>query len=165
MIHIEKWHSDRPLSAVYYDAEKDLHFVKRFLCEVTSDKKVSFIGESEGSYLDVVSTAFRPTVRIVYNKLLKETKNLPDNEVQIADFIDVKGMKAQGNQLTKLKVKEIVLTHSIEGDEPWPEDKTEDDNTDAEGVDDTPDDTPDGDSPTIEWDMTKKDDEDQMSLF
>jgi topoisomerase-4 subunit A len=153
---------------VYYDAEKDLHFVKRFLCEVTSDKKVSFISESEGSYLDVASTAFRPVVRIVYNKLLKETKNLPDNEVNIADFIDVKGMKAQGNQLTKLKVKEIVLTHAIEGDEPWPEEEAqsfENEETDNPGNTEE-----EGGAPTMEWDLTKKEDEsddenDQMTLF
>jgi hypothetical protein len=34
--------------------------------------------------------------------------------MQLADLIEVKGMKAQGNQLTKLKVKEIVLTHPID---------------------------------------------------
>jgi topoisomerase-4 subunit A len=167
MIHIEKWHPHRALSTVYYDAEKDLHFVKRFLCEVTSDKKVSFISEGEGSYMDVVSTAYRPMIKIIYNKLLKETKNLPDNELQIADFIDVKGMKAQGNQLTKLKVKEIVLTHSIEGEEPWPEDEisSEPELEDEEGgeVEDAENE---GGGPTIEWDMTKnEDDEDQMTLF
>ena len=165
MVHIEKWHPDRPISTVYYDPEKDLHYVKRFLCEVTSDKKVSFISETEGSYMDVVSTAYRPIVKIVYNKLLKETKNLPDNEVQIADFIDVKGMKAQGNQLTKLKVKEIVLTHSIEGEEPWPEDKIEEEATDHETPDNDTDEGSEDGSPTVEWDMTKKDDEDQMTLF
>ena len=167
MIHIEKWHPHRALSTVYYDAEKDLHFVKRFLCEVTSDKKVSFISEGEGSYMDVVSTAYRPMIRIIYNKLLKETKNLPDNELQIADFIDVKGMKAQGNQLTKLKVKEIVLTHSIEGEEPWPEDEIsaepeleEEEGGEGEDAENE------GGGPTIEWDMTKnEDDEDQMTLF
>lgn len=167
MIHIEKWNPDHPISAVYYDGEKDLHFVKRFLCEVTTDKKVSFISEGEGSYLDVVSTAYRPVARIVYNKLLKETKNLPDNEVQIADFIDVKGMKAQGNQLTKLKVKEIVLTHAIEGNEPWPDEiepegPEVDEDENPEGEDST-DETNDG--TTVEWDLTKKDDEDQMTLF
>lgn len=173
MIHIEKWHPDRPISTVYYDAEKDLHYVKRFLCEVTSDKKVSFISESEGSYMDVVSTAYRPNVRIVYNKLLKETKNLPDNEVNIADFIEVKGMKAQGNQLTKLKVKEIVLTHEIEGAEPWPEDvqvespDMEDEDADS-AIDTNGEEGEDG--TTIEWDLTKKpeDDEDedgQITLF
>jgi topoisomerase IV subunit A len=174
MIHIEKWHPHRPLSAVYYDGEKELHFVKRFLCEITSDKKTSFIGEAEGSYLDVVSTAFRPNVKIIYNKLLKETKNLPDNEVNIADFIEVKGMKAQGNQLTKLKVKEIVLTHSIEGEEePWPEEAVEEvelmDDGANDGEGDNSSDESEGNSSedgnTVEWDFTKKDEDDQMTLF
>ena len=160
MIHIEKWHPDRPISAVYYDSEKEIHYVKRFLCEVTSDKKVSFISEGEGSYLHVVSTAYRPIARIVYNKLLKETKNLPDNVIQIADLIETKGMKAQGNQVTKLKVKEIILEHPIEGLEPWPEDvapEISDDDSDDDS-DDSDDDN------TVEWDLTGGDD-DQPTLF
>lgn len=161
MLHIEKWVPDRPISAVYFDAEKELHFVKRFVCEITTDKRISFISESEGSYLDCVSTAYKPVVRIVYNKLLKETKNLPDNEVQIADFIDIKGMKAQGNQLTKLKVKEIVLTHAIEGDEPWPEESPLDINTENDDDSDNTD-----DSTTFEWDFdTDNDDPEQPKLF
>lgn len=124
MMHIEKWMQDRPLSAVYYDAEKELHYVKRFACEVTQDKRVGYIGEAAGSYLDVVSTAYRPEVRIIFNKLLKETKNLPDQVLNLADLIEIKGMKAQGNQMTKMKVKEIVLTHPIaESTEPWPEEE------------------------------------------
>ena len=157
IIHIEKWHPDRPISTMYYDAEKEIHYVKRFLCEITTDKKVSFISESEGSHMDVVSTAYRPKARIVFNKLLKETKNLPDNVIELADLIEVKGMKAQGNQVTKLKVKEIVLEHPVEGDEPWPEDvKIEAD--DAEENDESDDD----DDNTIEWDLT---DDDQPKLF
>ena len=167
MMHIEKWVPDRPISTVYYDAEKELHYVKRFLCEVTSDKKVLFISESEGSYMDTVSTSFRPEVRIVYNKLLRETKNLPDNVVNIADLIEVKGMKAQGNQMTKLKVKEIVLTHEIDGGEPWPIEEGDMPALDLDGIVDFDSDS-DGDSPTIEWDiLPKKDDEDesQIKLF
>lgn len=161
MIHIEKWVPERPISAVYYDGEKELHYVKRFTCEITSDKRVSYISESDGSYLDCVSTAKEPVVRIVYNKLLKETKNLPDNEVALAPFIDVKGMKAQGNQLTKLKVKEIVLTHPIEGNEPWPEEISLEITNLEDG-----DDSEEG-GPTIEWDLTKTDDDDpdQPTLF
>jgi topoisomerase-4 subunit A len=166
MLHIEKWIQDRPITTVYFDAEKDMHFVKRFLCEVTSDKRVSFISEGVGSYMDLVSTAYRPEAKIVYNKLLKETKNLPDNVVNLADMIDVKGMKAQGNQMTKLKVKEIVLTHAIdEGKEPWPQDEVveiESEENEIIGSDE------DGDSPTMEWDLTKKSDDednDQMKLF
>ena len=158
MVHIEKWIPRRPISAVYYDAEKEMHYVKRFLCEVTSDKKVSFISEAEGSFLDVVSTSYRPEVRVVFNKLLKETKNLPDNVFNIADIIDVKGLKAQGNQVTKFKVKEIALNHEIDGGEPWPEDAA----VVLEGGESTE------EALTVEWDLDKKDDEDedvQPSLF
>ncbi len=158
MVHIEKWIPRRPISAVYYDAEKEMHYVKRFLCEVTSDKKVSFISEAEGSFLDVVSTSYRPEVRVVFNKLLKETKNLPDNVFNIADMIDVKGLKAQGNQVTKFKVKEITLNHEIDGGEPWPEDAAvvvEGGESNEEAL-------------TVEWDLDKKEDDDedvQPSLF
>lgn len=162
MIHIEKWHQERPVSAVYYDAEKDLHFVKRFLCEVTIDKKVLFISESEGSHLDLVSTAYRPKARVIYNKLLKATKNLPDTIIEIADFIDIKGMKAQGNQLTKLKIKEVIAEIPEGGEEPWPEEKIVENTNDGE-VEDIEND--DEETPTMEWDLTKDDEDDQPTLF
>jgi topoisomerase-4 subunit A len=162
MMHIEKWIPDRPISAVYYDAEKELHYVKRFVCEVTQDKRVGFISEAPGSYLDLVSTAYRPEARIIFNKLLKETKNLPDQVLNLADLIEVKGMKAQGNQMTKLKVKEIILTHPIdESPEPWPN-LVQDDATisDEAAVDDAQ-------LTTMEWDLSKNDEgnPDQIPLF
>jgi topoisomerase-4 subunit A len=162
MMHIEKWIPDRPISAVYYDAEKELHYVKRFVCEVTQDKRVGFISEAPGSYLDLVSTAYRPEARIIFNKLLKETKNLPDQVLNLADLIEVKGMKAQGNQMTKLKVKEIILTHPIdESPEPWPN-LVQDDATisDDASVDDAQ-------LTTMEWDLSKNDEgnPDQIPLF
>ena len=160
MIHIEKWIQDRPISAVYFDAEKELHYIKRFTCEITQDKRVSFITEAPGSYLDVVSTAFRPEARIVFNKLLKETKNLPDQIFNLADLIDVKGMKAQGNQITKMKVKEIVLTHPIdESPEPWPQEQEILD--EVELLEDEV------ETPSMEWDLSKKEDDnpDQIPLF
>lgn len=163
MIHIEKWNPEHAISTVYYDAEKDLHFGKRFLCEVTSDKKVSFISESEGSYMDAVSTAYKPVFRVVYNKLLKATKNLPDTLIEFSDFIDVKGMKAQGNQVTKLQVKEIVLEGTIEGEEPWPEEEKVQGEVEIDSND-----TDDGDdegSITMEWDLNDDDEDGQGSLF
>ena len=122
IIHLEKWVPGRAISAVYYDGQKELHYVKRFECEVNNKKRILFISETEGSTLDVVSTAFKPEIKIIYNKHLKATKNLPDTIIDLSTFIDVKGMKAQGNQLTKLKVKEILLNHPIgKGALPWPD--------------------------------------------
>jgi topoisomerase-4 subunit A len=160
MIHIEKWIQDRPISAVYFDADKELHYVKRFTCEVTQDKRVSFISETPGSYLDIVSTAYRPEARIVFNKLLKETKNLPDQVLNLADLIDVKGMKAQGNQMTKMKVKEIILTHPIdESPEPWPQEELPE--IEGQQAEDE------AEPASMEWDLSKKEDDnpDQIPLF
>jgi topoisomerase IV subunit A len=165
LVHIEKWHPEHPISCVYYDPEKDLHFVKRFLCEVTSDKLVSFLPEVEGVRMDVVSTAYQPKINIVYNKLLKATKNLPDKEINLAEFIEPKGMKAIGNQLTKLKTKEIQLIGPIEGEEPWPEPE--------KPIELEVGDAPVGDDETpfeIEWDLGKEseddeEDKEQMKLF
>ena len=167
MVHIEKWMQDRPISTVYFDAEKEMHYVKRFVCEVQVDKRISFISEAAGSYMDVVSTAYRPEAKIVYNKLLKETKNLPDNVMNLADLIEVKGMKAQGNQMTKLKVKEIILTHPIdESPEPWPDVKVLAEETAELDILEEEDEA--GPTPTMEWDLSKKeeeDNEDQIKLF
>jgi len=164
MVHLEKWNPHRPISCVYFDAEKEINFVKRFTCEVMSDKRVSFISESEGSYLQVVSTAYRPEIRVVFNKKLKETKNLPDQVLNLADLIDVKGMKAQGNQVTKMKVKEILLTHEIaEGKEPWPVGEVP---CEVEGNIGSEEDTAEeGTDGSVEWDFTKKEDDDQPTLF
>ena len=122
IVHIEKWSPKHAISAVYYDGAKSQNYVKRFLCEVTSDKRVNFISDSKGSFMSAFSTAYQPEVTVVFNKQLKETKNLPDKIIQLHDFIEVKGMKAQGNQLTKYKVKEVLLNHDIQkGKEPWPD--------------------------------------------
>lgn len=166
MVHLEKWNPHRPISCVYFDAEKEINFVKRFACEVMSDKRVSFISESEGSYLQVVSTAYRPEIRVVFNKQLKETKNLPDQVLNLADLIDVKGMKAQGNQVTKMKVKEILLTHEIaEGKEPWPADEVPFEVEGNISIDEDGEASDIATEGSVEWDLTKKDEDDQPTLF
>ncbi|MFN3917984.1 MAG: DNA gyrase/topoisomerase IV subunit A [Flavobacteriales bacterium] len=147
LLMIEKWYPERPIACVYFDAEKDMHFVKRFYAEVSS-KEVKFISEGEGSELKVVSTAPNPKITLVYNKHLRETKTLPDKEHYLNELIEIKGVKAQGNQLTKLKLKEIILNSPAEAEE-WPEEiiqptilvTTEDDTVDYyRGEDDVPED-------------------------
>jgi hypothetical protein len=67
--------------------------------------------------------------------------------------------------MTKLKVKEIVLTHPIdEGKEPWPQDEVAEIESEENEIISSDED---GDSPTMEWDLTKKEDgnSDQMTLF
>ena len=55
---------------------------------------------------------------------MKETKDLNDKVFELNDIIDVKGEKAQGNQLTRLKIKDITLLDVAEGEE-WPEESVD----------------------------------------
>tara|TARA_B100000524_G_scaffold83179_2_gene38375 strand:- start:349 stop:3090 length:2742 start_codon:yes stop_codon:yes gene_type:complete len=116
LIHIEKWHPSRPVASVYWNPSKELYFVKRFLIEVTT-KKYLFIDES--CELVIATVGYQPKVKISFNKRLKETKDLNDKIVNINNIVDVKGDKAKGNQLTRLKVKEITLMDVMEDDN-WP---------------------------------------------
>ncbi len=116
LIHIEKWHPSRPVASVYWNPSKELYFVKRFLIEVTT-KKYLFIDES--CELIIATVDYQPKVKISFNKRLKETKDLNDKIVDINNIVDVKGDKAKGNQLTRLKVKEITLM-DVDEDGHWP---------------------------------------------
>lgn len=119
LVHIEKWQPNHSVSCVYWVGKKEIFYVKRFLLE-PSPKKVFFIPKEEGNEMKVVSTQYKPMLKIIYNKHLIATKHLPDKEEDLSRLIDVKGLKAQGNQLSKLKIKEIELI-TREGDEPWPD--------------------------------------------
>jgi topoisomerase-4 subunit A len=113
MIHLEKWNPDRPLSAVYYEGEKEDWYVKRFLPEYVA-KPFSFIGDHENSRLGVISTLHHPHVRIRYNRRYKETRDREDDVLDLHDFIAVKGMRALGNKLSPLPVTEVSLDPAVE---------------------------------------------------
>ncbi len=115
MIVLEKWKPAKPISAIYFDGEKERYYVKRFLLE-SENKEEIFISEHEKSYLEVVSTDWKPMAEIVFSKIKGVQK---DNlEVNLEEFIAVKGLKALGNQLTSDKVKQVNLLDSIPFEEP-----------------------------------------------
>jgi topoisomerase-4 subunit A len=107
MIIMEKWIPKKPISAIYFDGEKERYFVKRFHVENES-KEECFISEHEKSHLEIVSTDWKPIADIEFTK--ERGKDRKDNlEVNLEEFIAIKGISAQGNQLTKDKVNQISL--------------------------------------------------------
>jgi topoisomerase-4 subunit A len=108
---IQKFDPRKPVSAVYLDGESKTYFVKRFLIEAT-DKKTVFIGEAEGSKLELVTTDAAPVIELKFSKV--KDKELPDEKINLVDFIAVKGLKAKGNKLSYSKLKEIKLLDPVE---------------------------------------------------
>jgi len=107
MIVLEKWVPNKPISAIYFDGEKERYYIKRFLIE-NEGREEHFISEHPKTQLEIVTVDYRPMVDVVYSKQRGKDQK-PNQEVNIEDFIAVKGIKALGNQLTSDKIKQINL--------------------------------------------------------
>jgi len=112
MIVLEKWKPKKPISVIYYDGEKERYYVKRFLIE-TEEKEEVFISEHSKSQLEIIVVDYRPIAEVVFSK-----RSLDKKEINFEEFIAVKGIKAQGNQLTKDKIKQVNLLASLPFEEP-----------------------------------------------
>jgi len=110
MIVLEKWIPSKPISAIYYDGEKERYYVKRFLVE-NEGKEESFITEHPNSRLEIVATDYRPVAELVFNKVKGVQKE--NQVVDLEAFIAVKGFKALGNQLTTEKLKQVNLLEPL----------------------------------------------------
>lgn len=152
MIVLEKWNPDKPISVVHYVGDKERFYLKRFLIENPNKEEV-VIDEDPKSYLELVSTDWRPMLEVEFIKPRgKDPK--PNLEVNVEEFIAVKGIKAIGNQLTPEKVKSINVLSPLPYEEPE-ETRTEDiEVVDEEQID--------NDDTDIE---TKNDGSDQTTLF
>jgi topoisomerase-4 subunit A len=105
MIILEKWVPEKPISVIYYDGEKERYYLKRFLIENTNKEEL-IISEHPKTQLELILTDWRPMVELEFVKPRgKDPK--PNETVNVEEFIAVKGIKAQGNQLTTDKLKHV----------------------------------------------------------
>lgn len=116
MIVLEKWTPAKPISAIYFDGAKEKYFVKRFLIE-NENKEEVFISAHASSALEIVSTDWRPVVEITYAKDRGKDRK-PNETIDLEQFIDVKGISALGNQLSRKKVIQIDLLDPLPYQEP-----------------------------------------------
>lgn len=152
MIILEKWNPQKPISVVHYVGDKERFYLKRFLIE-NPNKEELVIDEDPKSYLELVSTDWRPMLEIEFIKPRgKDPK--PNLEVNVEEFITVKGIKAIGNQLTPEKVKSINTLNPLPYEEP--------EETRAEDMEVVDEEQIDNDDSDID---TKNDGSDQTTLF
>jgi topoisomerase-4 subunit A len=115
IIYIQKYDPELVISAVHFDGHKNWTMVKRFKVETTSlGQRFSFITDHKDSKLLLGTISPKPFVQYsmkIANKKLK-------GEVDLAEFIDVKGWKAIGNKLSNQKLTDL---EEIEPKEPLPD--------------------------------------------
>ncbi len=130
---LEKWKPQQPISCIYYDGEKKIYFIKRFLLENTPNLQTFMPSEHPKSFIEFVGTSDGCTAEIIFAKD-KSGKEKEPETVNIDDFIAIKGIKAIGNQFVKDKIKSI----NINIPEPDEEDLLTEDETSPHSSDEIP---------------------------
>jgi topoisomerase-4 subunit A len=127
MILIEKYDPEKIYSVVHIDGKSKNHLVKRFMFENTAiGKQTSIISDESGSKLVLISGAAQAIIKVEH---LKGKEQTPETfEADLAEVIDVKGMKAMGNRLSQHPIKKVELIAENDPEE----DNTPDDDSDPD---------------------------------
>ena len=142
---LEKWNPEKPVCCIYYDGDKSIYYIKRFLLDDTLNPQVFFISENPRSFIELVGTGWKLIAEINFGK------DKSPETINLEDFIAIKGIKAQGNQISKEKIKKITIT-----EEPSEEENEANANAETEEATSEPKDSQDGNSGT---------DGEQINLF
>ncbi|MBI1306026.1 MAG: DNA gyrase/topoisomerase IV subunit A [Bacteroidetes bacterium] len=151
LLLIAKFNPRRVITCIHFDGKQKTEYVKRFQIETsTVGKRFLFIGDSRGSRLLYVSLEKRPVILLTTKNSKKEKL---ETEIDLAEFIDVKGWKSTGNKLTYEEFMKFVPVESDEDDEEeeYEEEELEDDDLDNGGDDEDfedDDEDPDDEPPT-----------------
>jgi topoisomerase-4 subunit A len=111
LLLIEKYNPEKVFTVVYLEGKSGYYYLKRFLFENSAiGKKTSVINEENGSKLILITGLQRPKVSL---EVLKGKTKTPETlEIDLAEAIEVKGLKALGNRLSAHEVKSIELVAS-----------------------------------------------------
>ncbi|WP_347839758.1 DNA gyrase/topoisomerase IV subunit A [uncultured Draconibacterium sp.] len=163
---IEKFDKRKILSVVYYDADQDYYYVKRFEIDEPEGKLIRFIGDNKDNKLISLTWVHYPRLELTFGG--KNAERDPEI-IEVAEFIGVKSWKAKGKRLSNYEVNNIKEIEPIIKDdydhrdeEPEPEDEEKETKTaEKKDIEDIP----------FEIKRPKKDDDEkdgdtsQMSLF
>ena len=101
---IEKYEPEKIWSCVLYDADNQGYpYLKRFLMEATK-RKQNYIGENVNSQQLLLTDTYYPRLQVIYggNDAFRGSE-----EIDVEQFIAVKGFKAKGKRLTTWQIASI----------------------------------------------------------
>jgi topoisomerase IV subunit A len=70
MIVLEKWNPKKPISAIYYDGEKERYYIKRFLVETENKgRKPSSTDHAKSQIGNCFNRLSDPMVELIFTKV------------------------------------------------------------------------------------------------
>ncbi len=130
---LEKWDERKVWSAVLFDADNQNYpYVKRFMMEATK-KKQNYIGENPDSKLVFLTDVVYPRLLVTFGG---NDATRPAQEIDVEEFIAVKGFKAKGKRITTWEVNKIEELEPTRFPEPPADECDNDPEEEGEGQED-----------------------------
>ncbi len=130
--HLEKYDAEKVWSCVLFDADNQGYpYVKRFLMEA-SKKKQNYLGENINSQQILLTDQVYPRIQITYGGA-DEFRG--KEEVDVEQFIAVKGYKAKGKRLTTYQIESIIELEPLRFPEKPAENLEDTENQEEENLD------------------------------
>ena len=129
LLEIRKYNSHSIVTIIYREGRTGSYYLKRFQAE-ENDKKLAFL--DEGDTLIDYSMDTLPHLKVLYDE--HSGKKILEEEIDVSEFIAVKGYKAKGKRITTNEVKQFLWLEP--GPEPEYEDEEEEPVADVEQTDD-----------------------------
>lgn len=105
VIHIGKFDPDEVINVVYFEGERGWTMAKRFLIETTTTgQRFPFLTEDRKTKLLYASLEAEP--KIQYS--IKVNSKKVESELDLANFVDVKGWRAIGNKVSDQRLTGVV---------------------------------------------------------
>lgn len=124
---IEKFDPEKVWSAVLYDADNQGYpYLKRFLMESSKSKR-NYLGDNRNSLPVLLTDQVYPRIKVTYggNDAFR-----PEEEIDVEQFIGVKGYKAKGKRISTWQIEKIEELEPLR----WPEEtETKGDEDDNDG--------------------------------
>jgi topoisomerase-4 subunit A len=128
MLRIEKLYSQKVFSCIHFDGKSKNYFIKRFVFEdLAIGKRNGFISEEPNSKMVLLSSEDHPIVKI--ESLKGKSQLFDEQEIDLSEAIDVKGIKAQGNKLSQNDVQKVELMSELNDNVEEQEDEDDKDET------------------------------------
>ncbi|MDR2868723.1 MAG: DNA gyrase/topoisomerase IV subunit A [Bacteroidales bacterium] len=138
LLIVEQYNEKKSISVVYYHKKEDKYFIKRFLPD-KNDKKTAFIADDKDISVVLVSYDYLPRIEVKY--LLKNSKDIQMEIVNVAEYVEIMKISARGKRVNfGNTVKSIKLIDPIPYDMPEEEDEEILDVEDNESNEETDDD-------------------------
>jgi len=123
ILSISKFDPDQIASVIYFDAEQNFYYLKRFNIEANAGKQCRFIGEFPDNKLTSITWEKYPQLEVEFGGAHEDREK---EIIDVSEFIAVKSYKAKGKRISTFEIKNILeLEPLIKEEEEETEEKEE----------------------------------------